>query len=60
MEPTDTAATQTFVCETERIMEVAVECAVSVLQQRLGHEGTDSEDRRVRTYDELNKGEKFL
>lgn len=48
MEPTDTAATQTFCSQTELIMEVAVESAVSVLQQRLGQEGTDSEERRVR------------
>lgn len=48
MEPTDTAATQTFFAQTELIMEVAVESAVSVLQQRLGQEGMDSEERRVR------------
>lgn len=48
MEPTDAAATQTFRSQTELIMEVAVESAVSVLQQRLGQVGTDSEERRVR------------
>lgn len=48
MEPTDAAATQTFRSQTELIMEVAVESAVSVLQQRLGQVGLDSEERRVR------------
>lgn len=49
MEPRDAAAaTQTFCSQTERIMEVAVESSVSVLQQRLGPEDTDGEVRRVR------------
>lgn len=49
MEHIDTAATKTFCSQTELIMEVAVESAVSVLQHRLGQEGADSDERRVRT-----------
>lgn len=49
MEATETAATQTFCSQTELIMELAVESAVSVLQQRLGQEGADSGKRRVGT-----------
>lgn len=47
MEPSETAATQTFRSQAEVIMELAVESAVSVLQQRLGQEETDSEKRLV-------------
>lgn len=48
MEPNVTAATQTFRSQAEMIMELAVESAVSVLDQRLGQEETDSQTRRVR------------
>lgn len=47
MEPSETVATQTFRSQAEVIMELAVESAVSVLQQRLGQEETDSEKRLV-------------
>lgn len=47
MEPSETVATQTFRSQAEVIMELAVESAVSVLEQRLGQEETDSEKRLV-------------
>lgn len=48
MEARDDAATRTFRSQTMLIVELAVESASSVLQ-RFGPEGTDSEERRVRT-----------
>lgn len=46
----DAAAAETFQRETEQILEVAVESAVSVLQERLVQAGKDGAERRVRTY----------
>ncbi|XP_038548459.1 uncharacterized protein LOC119882489 [Micropterus salmoides] len=37
---------ETFMSQTELVLEVAVESAVCVLQQRLGPDGTDGEQRR--------------